>query len=86
MSDIMNKVGDILDLAKSALTEKNVLKVTVTLEMMIKAAQFVREAWKEFEGDEPTTEEQLALYDKYDQFYLSAKAEMKAKIKEAREK
>lgn len=70
----------LLDLVKS----QDAVKVAITLDMAIQIAEFIDEAWDDFKGSELTPEQQLALYDKYDELFLAQKQRMKDNIRNAK--
>lgn len=82
----MSSLKDLLEKMGEVIVNTDAVKVAVTLDMIISAAEFVEQAWDSFEGNEPTAEEQLALYEKYDEYFISQKQRMKQNIANAKAK
>ena len=79
MKEFLEKLLDIIK-------NQDAVKIAITLDMAIQIAEFIDEAFEDFTGEELTPEQQLALYDKYDELFLAQKSRMKENIRKAKEK
>lgn len=76
----MNKTAEVLSKLGELFKDADPIKVIITLDMILAATEFVQEAWKDLNGQNPTLEQQLMIYEKYDKLFIDQKKTMKDNI------